>query len=438
MNTHNKIHLVITSLFVFGTNLFTSAQNPIPAKTSQEKTILFTDAVLHNGKETYESGILGIAGGKVVLSGDAKLIRPDEAAFDTVISLNGKHIYPGLIAMNTTIGLNEIEQVRATHDYAETGVFNTSSRALIAYNTDSRVTPTVRFNGVMLAQSTPQGGRISGMSSVFKLDGWNWEDAVYKSDDGVHVNWPSQVVKRTSNKEDQTKQIEKNLQELEKLKSFIAEAKAYSQLQQPALINLQFEAMKDVFIGNRRLYVHTNHVLDIASSINFFKENGIKIVLVGGQDAWRLTSLLKQDSIPVVLTNIHRLPMREDDDIYLPYKIPAILKNAGVEFAISCEGFWQVRNLAFHAGTAVAFGLSYDDAIAAITSMPAKLLGIDKTTGTLLPGMDATLIISKGDLLDMGSSKIEHAFIEGSEIDLDNIQLKLYNKYMDKYQLNQQ
>ena len=137
------------------------AQNPAPADTAT-KRILLLGGVAHIGNGTViEQSAIGIAQGKITFIMDGKGFKPARTAFDTIIDIYGTHVYPGLIAMNTQLGINEIEAVRATHDYDEVGNVNPSSRAIIAYNTDSKVMPTVRSNGVMLAQVVPVGGLIS-------------------------------------------------------------------------------------------------------------------------------------------------------------------------------------------------------------------------------------------------------------------------------------
>ena len=157
------------------------------------------------------------------------------------------------------------------------------------------------------------------------------------------------------------------------------------------------------------------------------------MVLVGGEDSWRVTDILKTNNIPVVIMRTQALPMRDDEDVYASYKLPALLKNAGIDFAITDDGYWKIRNLPFEAGMAAGYGLSKEDALTSITLSPAKILGIDKTTGTLESGKDATLFVSSGDALDMRTNQIELAYILGKEIDLHNIQQQLYHKYMKKY-----
>jgi hypothetical protein len=209
------------------------------------------------------------------------------------VDAKGKHIYPGIIALNTIIGLSEIDLVRSTLDYYEVGDLNPDVHAVISYNTDSKIIPTVRSNGVLLAESTPEGGTISGTSSVMMLDGWNWEDATYKAAAGIHMNWPRMTVSKGQNAEAEEKQRENISKALQNIRSFFSEAKTYSK-QNPEEKNLRFEAMKDLFNGNKRLFVHCDFIKEIVAAVNFCKEFGVKMVLVGGMDSWRATDLLKE------------------------------------------------------------------------------------------------------------------------------------------------
>ncbi len=428
-------YLVLVICSINCLNLF--AQNPAPA-LPQTKSILLNGGTAHLGNgEIIQQAAIGFKNGKLTLVADATLIRLQAGAYDTIIDMTGKHIYPGIIAMNTTIGINEIELVRATHDYNEAGGVNPSSRSIIAYNTDSRVTPTVRSNGVLLAQVVPVGGMISGTSSVVELDGWNWEDAAYKMDEGIHLNYPSMRIYATSDTKKEDEQKERNAKAMLEMINFFKDAKAYSLQTNPVEKNLHFESMKGLFNSNKKLYVHCNDVKEIISAVNFCNEYKIKMVLVDGYDAWRVADLLKKNNVPVVLPRTHSLPQRDEDDVQLPYKMADILKKAGVNFCLSMDGYWQVRNLGFSAGTAAAYGLSKEEALKSITLDAAKILEIDKTTGSLEEGKDATLFVSDGDALDMLGNKVELAFIRGKQINLDNLQKQLYNKYKTKYGLKE-
>lgn len=412
------------------------AQNPTPA-LPQSKSILLLNGTAHIGNGTVlENAAIGFKDGKITLVADARLIRLASGAFDTTINCSGKHIYPGFIALNTELGLREIEMVRATNDQNETGKYNPSARSISSYNTDSKVIPTVRNNGVLLAEIAPGGGIITGTSSVVELDAWNWEDAAYKTDVGIHLNFPSMRIFSSGDAGKDAEQAERLQKNISDLKTFFSEAKAYC-ISAPIEKNLHFQSMCGLFSGTQKLFVHCNDAREILAAVNLCKEFNITMVLVGGADAHHLTQLLKENKIPVVITRTQALPHRQDDDINLPYKLPSILQKAGVEFAITDGGYWQMRNLAFQAGNTVAFGLTPEQALTSITLSPARILGISQTAGSIEQQKDATLFISSGDVLDMRGNNIEWAFIRGKQIDLDDIQKQLYRKYVSKFRLKE-
>lgn len=426
-------NLFVALLLIYSSSI---AQNPTPAPP-QSKSILLLNGTAHIGNgAVIENAAIGFKNGKITLVADARLIRLASGAFDTTINCSGKHIYPGFIALNTELGLREIEMVRATNDQNETGKYNPSARSVSSYNTDSKVIPTVRNNGVLLAQITPGGGTITGTSSVVELDAWNWEDAAYKTDVGAHLNFPSMRIFSSGDAGKDAEQAERLQKNISDLKTFFAEAKAYC-MSTPVEKNLHFQSMCGLFSGTQKLFVHCNDAREIITAINLCKDFNMQMVLVGGADAHHLTQLLKENNIPVVITRTQALPHRQDDDINLPYKLPSILQKAGVEFAITDGGYWQMRNLPFQAGNALAYGITPQQALTSITLSPARILGISQTTGSIEPQKDATLFISSGDALDMRGNNIECAFIRGKQIDLDDVQKQLYRKYVSKYGLKE-
>lgn len=400
---------------------------------AQQIMVIIDGATIHTGNgRVIENGFIGFGDGKIMLC-DSVIVNSYKTA--RFIHANGKHIYPGFICMNTSTGLNEIDQARPTHDFNETGSLNPNVRSLIAYNTDSKVTPTLKSNGITMVQVVPEGGLISGTSSIMKTEGWNWEDAVYKTDDGIHMNWPEFISNWwNTEKSDELKlRMDREFHSIEEL---FEQAYQYSKITKPEVANVRFEAMRGLFNGSKNLYVHVNGARGIISSINFIKKyNRVKMVLVGANDSYKLKELIAENNIPVVLTNVHRLPQRASEDVDQPYKTPFELMNAGITVAIGHTGSWQPRSVMFEAGTAVAYGLSKEDALKCLTLNPAKIIGIENTCGTLDVGKDATFIVSSGDVLDMRSSNIEQMFISGQEINLDNRQKELYRKFSDKYQL---
>ena len=293
-------------LFILAIILFTAlkpfAQTAVV--TPSTKAILFKGGIAHLGNgRVIENSLIGIKDGKIILITDAATARIDGSVFDERITITGKHVYPGIIAPSSTIGLNELDAVRATNDFSEVGYINPHVRSLISYNTDSKIIPTIRTNGILLVQASPRGGLISGSSSIMKLDGWNWEDAVLKADDGIHLNWPEMNAPKIIRETDQSynERVKNYNTSISNVTNFFADAKAYSQIVHDEK-NIRFEAMKGIITGEKILYVHTNSLKDIIELIAFTKKFEIKkYVLVGARDAYLATAILKENNVPVIL-----------------------------------------------------------------------------------------------------------------------------------------
>lgn len=410
------------------------AQTPVPAP-AQSKPIALTGATAHLGNgQVIENAVIAFDKGKLTVVAPAAS-NPNLSGYE-VINVNGKHIYPGFILPNSQLGLQEVSAIRAMNDYQERGELNPNVRSLIAYNTDSEFIPTFRFNGVLLAETTPTGGLISGTSSVMELDGWNWEDAAHSIDIGIHMNWPS-LMRRQFDfntftfSEQPNADYDKQVTELDQ---FFSEAKAYTQ--QPVReTNLKFDAMQGLFSGSKILFVHASSPKEIVESVRFAQRHGVqKITLVTGTGAVWVADFLKENNIPVILQDTHSLPDRIDDDIDLPFRAPYLLHQAGVQVSLYCAGaLHNGRNLPFFAGTAAAYGLTKEEALKTITLHTARALGIDKRVGSLEVGKDATLFVSEGDALDYRTNNLLMAFISGKRITLRGNQQELYERYARKY-----
>ncbi len=420
--------LALTTLISF------AQQTPAPKQT---KSILIMGGTAHlgNGK-IQENSLISIVDGKIASVSDATVTKI--AKHDIVIQANGKHIYPGFIAPNSTLGLVEIDAVRASDDESEIGEFNPHIRSLIAYNAESKLTESARPNGVLLAQITPRGGRISGTSSVVQFDAWNWEDAVIKENDGIHMRWPNSYARLgwwaepggiESNKkyDEQTKSIQQ----------FFDNAFNYLKSDKKTK-DIPYDAMNGLQSGDKTLFVNANGEKEITDIILFKKKNNIKkLVIIGGYNAHKIADVLKENNVSVLLRRVHDVPNSEDEDVNLPYKIANLLNEKGIVVGLENAGDMermQTRNIPFYAGTCAAWGMNKEEALKLITSNTAKILGIEAKYGTLEAGKSATLFISEGDALDMKTNKLSHAFIDGRQISLESHQTELYERYKDKFE----
>jgi imidazolonepropionase-like amidohydrolase len=425
---------ILLLFFIFSINI--KAQQ-VPAKT-QTNSILILNATAHlgNGK-IIENSAIGFKDGKIVLVADSKLIRLAKDAYDVTIDATGKHVYPGFIAPNSTLGLVEIDAIKSSDDESEIGDMNPHVRSIIAYNADSKVIETVRPNGVLMAQITPRGGRISGTSSIVQLDAWNWNDALIKENDGIHLDFPSIYRKSGSKFEPGSLSLNKDyIKQVDEISAFLTNSKAYIAAASKER-NLILEATEGLFDGTQTLFIHANDEKQIIDGIQLAKDNRIKkVVIVGGFEAYKSAKLLKENGIGVLLRRVHDLPERDDQDVDLPYKMAKILTDKGIVVGLENSGDMErmnTRNLPFLAGTCAAYGLDKEQALQLITSNTAKLLSIDDLCGTLEEGKDATLFISEDDALDMRTNKLTHAFIQGRSLNLETHQTLLNKKYKEKY-----
>lgn len=421
-----------------------SQETVYPAK--EYKGLLFLKGgTVHVGNgQVIENATVKISNGKIEAVGkDLPIPAGDVKVFD----VTGKHVYPGLILPASSLGLQEYGGgVRGTNDFAEIGENNASVRAISAYNADSKITNTLRSNGILLANVVPQGNVIGGISSVVQLDAWNFEDAAYAIDNGMHFYMPSLLARPTGGRRggfpgfpggatpaDPVKQA---LDNIETVKQFFREAKAWNTETVHASRNLKYEATKPLFEKKQKFYVHANQVNQMLVAVDFAKEFGFDIIIVGGSEAFRIADLLKQSNISVILSQMHNMPTGDDDDVDQPFKTPAALQKAGVLFCINDDDPQnRGRNLPFNAGTAAAYGMSKEEALSAITLNAAKILGIADRTGSIEAGKDANIVVSEGDILDMRSSKITHAFIQARHIELVDKHKQLYERYKYKYSI---
>lgn len=426
--------IIGTFALILLAHVYSIAQTITPAP-EQDKPIAIANATIHIGNGTViEKGIVYFEKGKIISVVEGGSENVDINKYK-LINAQGKHLYPGLILPLSNLGLVEVEAVKASRDDTETGNFNPNVRSLIAYNTDSELIGTLRYNGILIAQVTPYGNGIAGTSSIVQLDAWNWEDAAYKKDDAIVMDWPRRFFgPRWWVGETEVRPNRNYSKHVQLITKAFSDAAAYSK-STPTEKNIKLEALKGLFDGSKALIIQPGSAKNIVASIQMFKKQGVKrIAIVGNSDVLLVKEFLKENNIAVILEDVHNLPEKAGDDVDLPYKLPYLLKKEGIKF---CFGYFSSiansRNLPFSAGTAVAHGLTKEEALQALTKDAAEILGIDDKTGMIKAGLDANIVVSDGDILDMRTNNLSHAFIQGRQIELTNKQVKLYERYKKKY-----
>lgn len=405
-------------------------QRPVPA-VKQSQPIAITNATLHTATgSVLQNATIIFDKGKIVG------INANVPSNAKVINASGKHVYPGFILVNNSLGLVEIAATKATADIYESNSIVPEVRTMIAFNTDSHVIPTVRTNGVLLAQPVLAGGVFRGTSSIMNLDAWNWEDAVVAKDNVLHLSWPQ--VRRFTDEKRNKDFAEMRARNLNEIKSLFVRAKSY----QPnsGTKDYKLEAIKPALTGDKTVFVDVTTSNDAIEMIKFAKDHQIKkVVLLGDAQLIGALDEIKKSGFPLIVTNPHSLPPNDSSSPRIQYEFAKMVADKGILHGLDYSArkdFSDSRNLPFLAGTTAAYGLDKEKALQSITLNLAKMLGIDQNYGSLEVGKSATLFISEGDALDQLTNQVTHAFIDGRELDLSNHQKELYRRYKEKYDKN--
>jgi imidazolonepropionase-like amidohydrolase len=415
-----------------------NGSDQIPAKP-QEHPIAIVGGTIHPVVgPVLEKGTIVFDKGRITAIGTDAAIPPGTE----VIDISGRHVYPGLISADTYIGLTEIGAVRASRDYAETGRINPNVRAEVAVNPESELIPVTRANGITTVVTSPRGGLISGTSAVLLLDGWTWEDMVFKAPAALYVGWPRMtIIKSPFMKQTEQEQQKERDAAIKELTDAFRDARAYMNAraagQQKGIphhnADTRWEAMIPVLQREIPVVVWATEIRQIQAAVAWAEQEKVRLIIGGGHDAWRVTDLLRRSNIPVLAGGIHRLPSRRFEQYDEPFLLPRKLYEAGVLFAIiSQDEAAHERSLPYHAATAAAYGLPKDEALRALTINPARIFGVADRVGSLEVGKDATLIVTTADPLEI-LCNVEMEFIQGRKVDLTSRHTLLYDKYKEKY-----
>ncbi len=402
------------------TGLPAEAQTPTPAPPQDGPVALsgvtihpVTTPVIENGTVLFEDGVITAMGTDVELPAGTEILE-----------LPGRHVYPGLIDANSSMGLSEIGGFDVAIDLNELGDVNPNARAHVAFNPETRHTTPARSQGVLITNSSPSGGLISGLSAAMMLDGWTWEEMTLKESTNLMLHWPSP-------------QDEDDYEaELETLRSTFDEARGYMlalEAEGEALpSDARWEAMIPVLQGEVPIMIQANELRQIQDAITWSEEEEVRIMILGGRDAAFVADHLAGREIPVILSSVQGSPSRGWQPYDEPFTLPLRLHEAGVPFAIAGgSSAPYTYRLPWEAGTAVAFGLSEEEALRAVTLYPARFLGIDDRVGSLGEGMDATLLVTTGSPLEY-ETQIEGIYIQGRAVEMDDIHRLFYQKYRQR------
>jgi imidazolonepropionase-like amidohydrolase len=428
---HTRLSLLaaLTASLVTGQS---TANDMVPAKAASGP-LLLTGLTVHSatGSATTNTDVL-IVDGKIAALGQ-NLTAPDNA---TVLVLEGKHLYPGLIALANQLGLVEIEAVRSTDDSTEVTHTNPDIKAKVAYNADSEVIPTIRSNGFAYSMVYPSGSMLMGQSSLMQLDAWNYQDAVVANGTGLHVRWPNTSTVGSRWNPKPAEEVRKaNVEQLELLQQYFKAGKAYFDAEQAGLnkgIDSRWHEMLAVFKGERPLFVHADDERQIRQAMLLAKEYGLKLNIVGGRDSWRMANELAAANVAVIYTAPYGLPTRGDENYRQAFVTPKVLQDAGVQYALSLDGYWDTRNLVFAAGQAISYGLTPEQALRSVTINAAQIAGVADKIGSIEVGKAASLVVSDGDIFDYLGHKVTHLWIDGRAVDLNNRHKQLHNKYKQR------
>ena len=417
------------------------------ANSASAEKILFKDAIVHTvSSETFSPGEVLIEGAKILEVG-AKVASKGAK----VISLKGLHLYPGLIALDTALGLSEISGVRSTRDIVEVGDFTPDVQSWIAVNPDSELIPVTRANGVTHIEPAPQGGIVAGQSGVVALNGWTSEQMAVKKPAGLHVYWPGMELdtrpkdkfKDKSKWKSPEEQARERQIKLRSLEDFFDEARAYAKAVEASKKNPgnapernpSWESMLPFLSGEAPIMVHADDLRQIKAALQWAETNQFKIILVGGRDAWLLADKIAAAKVPVIYEHIFAQPARDIDRYDVNFSAPEVLRAAGVTFALGmgADTFdaGLVKNLPYTVAQSIAFGLPEADALKSITLVPAQLVGVADRLGSIEAGKEATFFVTDGNVFDIRTN-VKRVWIAGQEMNLETRHTRLYEKYRNR------
>lgn len=400
------------------------------------QTVFIRDAVVHTlAGETLEKGSVLIQDGKI--TGVGRNLRAPRGA--TVVDAAGKHLYPGMFDAYTALGLSEIGAVDVTSDVREQDDFNPQLEAIIAVNPDSEHLAVTRANGVTHALTTMSGGVFNGQAGVIHLDGWTWEEMAVETSGPFVVRWPTLRVASGSGFrsrglpktfDEAKKKYDKDVAEIRRA---LEAARHYAQALDaggiaPEAVDRKLAALAPLVKGERPMIALADDERTMRNVIAFAEQEGLKLIIAGGEEAVAVKDLLAEKKIPVILGPTQTNVPDPDESYDRIFRQPGELLAAGVVFCFGTGSASSSRTLPYEAASATPFGLPKEAALEAVTKNPAEILGLGDRLGTIEEGKIANLILTDGDPLEI-TTTIEKVFINGADVSTDNRHERLFRKY---------
>lgn len=411
------------------------------------QNLLLSGATVHTvSGETFSPGQVLIQNGKIAVVGATV---PSGGA--QTIDLKGQHLYPGIIAMDTLLGLTEIGAVRATQDSTEAGEFTPDVESWIAVNPDSELIPVTRANGIAYFEPVPEGGLVSGQSGLVATEGWTSERRALKKPIALHLFWPNMEldasVRERGRGRGKAKSVEEQATErrakLRAAQDFFEEAKAYAKAKDAAAKGSAsapekipaWEAMLPYVRGELPIMVHADESRQIKAAVAWAETNHLKMILTGGRDAWMTAELLASKKIPVIYSHTFTLPSHDTESYDVHFKAPELLRKAGVQVVfgngLSTMDAALTKNLPYAAAQAVAFGMPESEALKGIMLYPAQLAGVADQLGSIETGKEGTVFAADADILDI-RAHVTRMWLAGKEVNLGNRHTRFYEKYKNR------
>ncbi|WZO96632.1 amidohydrolase family protein [Isosphaeraceae bacterium EP7] len=399
--------------------------------------------------EPIDDGTIVVDDGTIVAVGGPETAVP--AGF-RALDLKGLTTWPGLIDAGSSVGLTEIGSLNETHDYADSAQFQPELRSGVALHPDSELIPVTRAAGVLASYAQPSGGSISGQGCVFQLDGWVPSELILRDRVALNISIPAytpinpdapaRAIAGPGGSANPEEAKRRRQERIDAIKEQFREALAYDKVVAGALAHKaapptpdpRLEALVPYAKGEKLVLIGANHRVEILDAIKLARDLKLKAAISGGEEAWKVVDAIKESGLPVILAGTLRIPGEESDPYDSAYASAAELQKAGIPFAIrsTSRGADQAtssRNLPFEAATAVAYGLTPEQAMRALTVGPASILGVGDLIGSIEVGKRANLVITDGHILQP-TSQVKAIVVGGAAMAPPTSRhTQLYGKY---------